>query len=227
MSNVTDSDSNKKPIGSTMGDTDKNVEPGRENSQVEANTQKPKRKYTRRKQPEQQQHTEVSGERHNPALQRQRKKGESGSTIEQARKQRKRKQDLADEFGLVTDGFSNARSKVRSRKSGKNELGRICREEAKNSLNEENDEEEEEEEPIDLEIEDDDDESDSDEESDEEEAEYARILAGMFPFMRQSPTPAPDTVLDKVVTAFTGYPVCTHVAQIGPKNNKLVIEIDI
>ena len=68
--------------------------PGLQSPRVEAKQEKPKRKYNKRKQ--QESPTEPSG---------------VGSTVHQARRQRNRarrhKQELADKFGLVTEGFTN------------------------------------------------------------------------------------------------------------------------
>lgn len=236
MSNETVFDNINEHSNIDMGVNGPVDESGKENKPVEANTQKPKR--IRQQKSKSTEDNESSGERHNTPIQRRSSNrriikvtGGGGSTIEQSRskrrKQSKCEEELADQFGFITDGFTNARSKLRSRKSGKNNLRKLCREETKEEaeLSDKDDD------IVDLDIESDEDYDDDDDDDSENEMEYAKILAGFMPFVHHHPPlcskPEPETLLDKVVTAFTGYPVCTHVAQVGPSSSKLVIEIDI
>lgn len=237
MSNETVFDNINEHSNIDMGVNGPVDESGKENKPVEANTQKPKR--IRQQKSKSTEDNESSGERHNTPIQRRSSNrriikvtGGGGSTIEQSRskrrKQSKCEEELADQFGFITDGFTNARSKLRSRKSGKNNLRKLCREETKEEaeLSDKDDD------IVDLDIESDEDYDDDDDDDSENEMEYAKILAGFMPFVHHHhpplcSKPEPETLLDKVVTAFTGYPVCTHVAQVGPSSSKLVIEIDI
>lgn len=46
--------------------------------------------------------------------------------------------------------------------------------------------------------------------------------------MRPNPFVCPqESVVNKIVNAFAGYPVATHVSQTSPNTSKLTIEIDI
>ena len=179
--------------------------PGLQSPRVEAKQEKPKRKYNKRKQ--QESPTEPSG---------------VGSTVHQARRQRNRtrrhKQELADKFGLVTDGFTNTRSVPKPRKprkpAGENKPRKDDRKE-KDKLKSKC-------------ICEDSSDSDSDSESDMdyETVDISDLLRGVMPMLRPRVSPV-DTVLNKVTSAFMGCPVIAHVSETKPGNTKLTIEIEL
>lgn len=175
--------------------------PGLQSPRVEAKQEKPKRKYNKRKQ--QESPTEPSG---------------VGSTVHQARRQRNRtrrhKQELADKFGLVTDGFTNTRSVPKPRKSrkpaGENKPRKDDRKE-KDKLKFESESESS---------------SDSESEMEYETMDLRDFMRGVFPMLRPRVSPV-DTVLNKVTSAFMGCPVIAHVSETKPGNTKLTIEIEL
>lgn len=188
-----------------LGSDSEIVKSSCESGRCEEKQNKPKRKNTKRKNID----NESSGERDIP-IQRQRA---GGSTVQQARKQRKRKQDIADKLGLVTDGFSDAKPERRPRKPRL-----VCKE---RKLKKDKTFPEEEEDNVE-EIEEED---GSDEE--ERDLEFENYVESLLPFLMPRQLPPQDTVLNKIVSAFAGYPVCTHVSEINPNKSKLIIEIDI
>ena len=175
--------------------------PGLQSPRVEAKQEKPKRKYNKRKQ--QESPTEPSG---------------VGSTVHQARRQRNRarrhKQELADKFGLVTEGFTNTRSVPKPRKprkpAGENKPRKDDRKE-KDKLKFESESESS---------------SDSESEMEYETMDLRDFMRGVFPMLRPRVSPV-DTVLNKVTSAFMGCPVIAHVSETKPGNTKLTIEIEL
>lgn len=175
--------------------------PGLQSPRVEAKQEKPKRKYNKRKQ--QESPTEPSG---------------VGSTVHQARRQRNRtrrhKQELADKFGLVTEGFTNTRSVPKPRKprkpAGENKPRKDDRKE-KDKLKFESESESS---------------SDSESEMEYETMDLRDFMRGVFPMLRSRVSPV-DTVLNKVTSAFMGCPVIAHVSETKPGNTKLTIEIEL
>ena len=175
--------------------------PGLQSPRVEAKQEKPKRKYNKRKQ--QESPTEPSG---------------VGSTVHQARRQRNRarrhKQELADKFGLVTEGFTNTRSVPKPRKprksAGEPKPRKDDRKE-KDKLKFESESESS---------------SDSESEMEYETMDLRDFMRGVFPMLRPRVSPV-DTVLNKVTSAFMGCPVIAHVSETKPGNTKLTIEIEL
>lgn len=175
--------------------------PGLQSPRVEAKQEKPKRKYNKRKQ--QESPTEPSG---------------VGSTVHQARRQRTRarrhKQELADKFGLVTEGFTNTRSVPKPRKprkpAGEIKPRKDDRKE-KDKLKFESESESS---------------SDSESEMEYETMDLRDFMRGVFPMLRPRVSPV-DTVLNKVTSAFMGCPVIAHVSETKPGNTKLTIEIEL
>lgn len=162
MSNESNSDSD---INSVHDNLDCSCEiipirgPGKK---VETEQEKPKRKYTKRKQgsePDRVGHNvtvhDVTG-------------GGGGSTIQQARKKRERnkrcKQELANEPGLIPDGLTDAAPKSRARQPGKDKVRRV----------------------YDMESEED--------EIDEEENDLDSIIEGMMPFLRPRMNPVDNVL---------------------------------
>lgn len=183
---------------------------GGENSGVEAQQNKPKRKYTRK---ERKQSSEFDRIRHSGN--RLQEQSTAGSTVQQSRKKRQRtkrcKQDIANELGLVTDGFTNAKPIPRPRKprkprppTGKNPVREMDRKQ-KDKLS---------------------DESDSDDNYEVEDISMEDFIRTLRPVMMPRIDPA-GSILNKVTSAFLGYPVMTHVSESRPGNTKLVIEIEI
>lgn len=197
-----------------MGVVGSNIKTEGESESVENTAQKPKRRYTKRSRGKENEDPESGGERHNIPIQRAGRPG-SGSTVQQARSKRKHKSkcDRAIEkglesglLGLESDGFTNARTKLRPRKSGKNQLRKICREE-EDSIKSESD-------------------SDYEDDNDDEMDEYLNAMAQLPPnFVMAAMRPV--SLMDKIVTAFAGYPVTTHVSEINPNTTKLVIEVEL
>lgn len=73
-------------------------------------------------------------------------------------------------------------------------------------------------------------ESDSDSDSDYPDCcdDYSYIVKGFIPFMRQNPFVfLQEYVVNKIVNAFTSYPVAIHLSQTSHTTSKLTIEIDI
>ena len=179
-----------------------NNSPGIQSPRVEAKQEKPKRKYNKRKQ--QESSAESSG---------------IGSTVHQARRQRNRarrhKQELADKFGLVTEGFTNTRSVPKPRKprkpAGENKPRKDDRKEKDKLKN-----------ICDCESSD----SDSESDMDYETVDISDLLRGVIPMLRPPVSPV-DTVLNKVTSAFMGCPVIAHVSETKPGNTKLTIEIEL
>lgn len=174
---------------------------------MEGEQKKPKRKYTKRKQ---KQSSESSGVGHKPAVHG----SEGGSSVRLERERRKRfdklQQELAAKLGELPEGIAG--SKPRTRKPRKD---KIRGDDYSKEIDMTNDNES-------------DSESDSDNDSDSDYPDYSYIVKGFIPFMRPNPFVCPqESVINKIVNAFTGYPVATHVSQTSPTTSKLTIEIDI
>lgn len=184
---------------------------GSENSGVEAQQNKSKRKYTRR---EQKENSEFNRIRHSGN--RLQEQSTAGSTVQQSRKKRqrskRRKQDIANELGLVTDGFTNAKPVPRSRKPRKPRKDPIreINGKQKAKLSEESD--------LDG--------SSSDENYEVEDISMEDFIRTLRPVMMPRIDPT-RSILNKVTSAFLGCPVMTHVSESRPGNTKLVIEIEI
>lgn len=169
---------------------------------VENKQEKPKRKRS----PKVQQSSEPSGVGHIP---------EGGSTVQQSRRKRETKrklvQELADKSGFIPDRLPDATQKPKSRRSVLRSVPP-----KQEGLAEKRDDEDNE----DISSSDDDDDDDID---------YALFMRGMMnPYMMmQMNQPSEMSVLDKVVSAFSGYPMTTHVTEIKPNKQKLVIEVEI
>lgn len=175
---------------------------------MEGEQKKPKRKYTKRKQ---KQGSESSGIGHKPAVHG----SEGGSSVRLERERRKRfdklQQELAAKLGELPEGIAG--SKPRPRKSRKDKV-------RGNDYNKE------------IDVTNGNDESDSESDSDSDYPDccddYSYIVKGFIPFMRPNPFVCPqESVVNKIVNAFAGYPVATHVSQTSPNTSKLTIEIDI
>lgn len=173
-----------------------------ESPSMETEQTKPKRKYNKRAKAKD---SELNRVGYNSGGTVQEPTG--GSTVQQARKKRERsrkhKQELAAQFGLVTDGFTNAKSVPRAGKPKRKPVRKVDRRKE-----------------TELEIE-------EDMEPYEKEIELDEIIREMLPMLRPRPVPPMQSVLNKVTSAFMGCPVLTHVSESKPGNTKLVIEIEI
>ena len=124
---------------------------------------------------------------------------------------------LADKLGLVTDGLSNAKPVPGPGKPRKPRNPR-----GKDPVREMDREKE-----IELEIESS---SESESECSEDERDIDYEWKQLMKNLRQIYTPQispSESILNKVTSAFLGYPVMTHVSEEKPGNTKLAIEIDI
>ena len=153
----------------------------------------------KRKYTKRKQSAEPSGVGHSVSLQKSTTGG--GSTVQQSRKKRERndrhKQELASKLGLVSEELP--RSKPRKT--------RARREPDSNS--------------------DDDDVSSEEEENGIEcENDFDSIIGGMLPFLAARTNPV-DIILNRITSAFVGYPVVAHLSRTSPSTQKLIIEIEI
>lgn len=169
---------------------------------METEQAKPKRKYNKRTKAK---NSWLNRVRYNAGGAIQEPMG--GTTVQQARKKRERsrkhKQELATQFGLITDGFTNARSVPGTRKPKRKPVRKLDR-------NKE----------AELEIE-------EDTEPYEKEIELDEIIREMLLMLRLHPVSPMQSILNKVTSAFMGYPVLTRISETKPGNTKLVIELEI
>ena len=73
-------------------------------------------------------------------------------------------------------------------------------------------------------------ENDSESDSDFDYFNNCGYLFGSYiPFLRPPPPPRPphEAVINKIVSAFVGYLVATHVSQVSPSSSKLIVEVEI
>lgn len=199
----------EQPSDNSLCDSIANMEfnsgsnsPECESTPMETEQAKPKRRYNKKPKTKDSEANRVG---YNPGRAVQEPTG--GSTVQQARKKRERsrkhKQELATQFGLVTDGFTNAKSVPRAGKPKRKPVRKVDRRKE-----------------TELEI-------DEDTEPYEKEIELDEIIREMLPMLRPHPVPPMQSVLNKVTSAFMGCPVLTHVSESKPGNTKLVIEIEI
>lgn len=71
------------------------------------------------------------------------------------------------------------------------------------------------------------DDDDSEEENGIEcENDFDSIISGMLPFLAARTNPV-DIILNRITSAFVGYPVVAHLSKTSPTTQKLTIEIEI
>ena len=71
------------------------------------------------------------------------------------------------------------------------------------------------------------DDDDSEEENGIEcENDFDSIIGGMLPFLAARTNPV-DIILNRITSAFVGYPVVAHLSRTSPSTQKLIIEIEI
>lgn len=192
--------SNEQTISNNIDNSEPGLEPfskdntiGDGNGKSKAKQNKPKRRKVTS--------SESGGVGHNAAVP---KSGEVGSSVQQARQRRTRRNKLEEELpafcaGLVTDGLTDARSKVGSLKPRRDRVRKLIRAEESEL---------------------------SDEEDPIEEEQIEDLINQFLPFFSPPVNPM-DSVLSKVVSAFAGYPVISHVTQTKPNTSKLTIEVEI
>ena len=200
-----------------------NNPPDKSPTSLEAAQKKPKRKYTKRKQKSEDSKPDRVGCK--PTV-----LGSEGggSTVRLERQRRKRfdklQQELAAKLGELPEGFPATTVKIEpgsglsstaTAKPRKNKVRTDdCRKEIDVNIN---------------------DESENDSESDSDFDyfnNYGYLLGSYLPFLRTAPPPPlpqlpQESAINKIVSAFVGYPVETHLSQTSPSSSKLIIEIEI
>lgn len=174
---------------------------------LEGAQKKPKRKYTKRKQNKD---SESGGVGHKSTV----SGSKGGSSVRLERERRKRfdklQQEFASKLGSISEGLSALGPEQRTRKPRKD---KVSRDDYGKEIDVKSESESE---------------NDSDSDYSDYDDSYNYIMRGFIPFMRPNPFVCPqESIVNKIVNAFTGYPVATHVSQTSPTTSKLTIEIDI
>ena len=127
-------------------------------------------------------------------------KSTGGSTVQQSRKKRERNDRHKQELASKLGLVSEELPRSKPRKT------RARREPDSNSDN--------------------DDISSEEENGIECENDFDSIIGGMLPFLAARTNPV-DIILNRITSAFVGYPVVAHISRTSPSTQKLIIEIEI